>query len=410
MPLSDVACRQAKPREKSYKMGDSGGLYLEITPKGSKLWRMKYRYGGKEKRLALGQYPEVSLADARDGRDKARKLLAEHNDPSLAKQEKKRLAQASAANTFEALALEWHEKNKGNWSPNHASTVLRRLEQDLFPAIGNLPIKEITTPRLAIVIENIEKRGAYDIARRALQYSRAIFAYAQLRGKIDTNPADIKAKDFLAPIKQGHYAAMEAKDLPEFLSKLYSNEARLFISTQLALEMMLLTFVRTSELIKARWDEFDFEKRQWIIPAERMKMNRDHIVPLSKQVLRILEQLKPISEHREFLFPGQRNPKTHMSNGAILMALKRMGYHGIHTGHGFRALAMTTIMEELGYPHEVPDTQLAHAKGDSVRRAYDRTKFLAQRKKMMQEWADYIENISHKNGKLIQGRFSRKVL
>lgn len=405
MALSDVACRTAKPLEKSYKMGDSGGLYLEVMPHGSKLWRLKYRYGGKEKRLALGQYPEVSLAEAREGRDKARKLLAANQDPSLVKQEEKRLAAASAADTFEGLAREWHEKHKAKWSANHAGTVLRRLERDIFPAIGNVPVKDISTPRLAIVIENIEKRGAYETARRALQYSRAVFAYAKLRGKIQVNPADVKAKDFLAPSVRGHYPAMEAKDLPIFLSKLYRNEARLFIQTQLAMELMMLTFVRTNELIQARWREFDFSKKQWIIPGERMKMKKDHIVPLSRQALAILEKMKPLSGHREYVFPGQRDPRSHMSNGAILMALDRMGYRGIHTGHGFRALAMTTIMEELGYPHEVPDIQLAHAKGDDVRRAYDRTKFLPQRKKMMQDWADYIDRLAM-NGEVIVGRFA----
>lgn len=407
MPLSDVACRTAKPREKPYKMSDSGGLYLEVMPHGSKLWRLKYRFGGKEKRLALGQYPETSLVEAREGRDNARKLLAAHQDPSLAKQEAKRLSAASAANTFEGLAREWYEKHKGKWSENHRNTVLRRLERDLFPEIGNLPIKDISTPRLAIVIEKIEKRGAYEMARRSLQYCRAVFAYAKLKGKIEVNPADIKAKDFLAPSERKHYAAMEAKDLPAFLSKLYRNEARLFIQTQLAMEFLLLTFVRTNELIKAKWEEFDLDKKQWVIPGSRMKMGRDHIVPLSRQALDVLEKLKPLTGHREYVFPGQRNPRGHMSNGAILMALDRMGYRGMHTGHGFRALAMTTIMEELGYPYEVPDTQLAHAKGDDVRRAYDRTKFLPQRKKMMQDWADYIERLAN-NGEVVVGRFNKE--
>ncbi len=405
MALSDVTCRTAKPTQKPFKLSDSGGLYLEVMPHGSKLWRLKYRYMGKEKRLALGKYPETTLAEAREGRDKARKLLSAGQDPSLAKQEEKRLAAVSAANTFKAIALEWHEKNKSKWSENHSGTVLRRLEQDMFPEIGNIPIKDISTPRLAIVIEKIEKRGAHEMARRSLQYSRAVFAYAKLRGKIEVNPADIKAKDFLAPAESGHYAAMESKDLPVFLSKLYRNEIRMYPQTQLAMEFMLLTFVRTGELIKARWEEFDFKKKIWTIPGSRMKMGRDHIVPLSKQSLKILEKLKAFNGHREWVFASQREPKNHMSNNAILVALRRMGYAGIHTGHGFRALAMTTIMEELGYQHEIPDTQLAHAKGDSIRRAYDRTKFLPQRTKMMQEWADYVDKMAT-NGKVVSGKFS----
>ena len=406
MALTDTECKGKKPSKKAYKLFDGHGLYLEVMPTGSKLWRLKYRYGGKEKKLALGQYPEVTLGEAREARDKARKLLAAGQDPSLVKQELKRQAFASAADTFEGLAREWHEKHRAKWSANHARTIMRRLEMDIFPSLGNVPVKDISTPRLAIVIENIEKRGAYEMARRSLQYSRAVFAYAKLRGKIEANPADIKAKDFLAPSKRGHFAAMEAKDLPVFLSKLYRNEARLFIQTQLAMELMLLTFVRTNELTKARWVEFDFPKKQWVIPGERMKMGRDHIVPLSSQALAILEKLKPLTGHREYVFPSQRDPRKHMSNGAILMALDRMGYRGIHTGHGFRALAMTTIMEELGYPYEIPDIQLAHAKGDDVRRAYDRTKFLPQRKKMMQDWADYIERLTT-NGEVVIGRFER---
>jgi integrase len=407
MTLSDVACRSIKPREKAFKMSDSLGLYLLITPTGARLWRMKYRFAGKEKTLSLGKYPFVTLQEAREGRDKARKLLAEGHDPSLVKQEQKRFAVVMATETFEALAREWFERHQIKWSKNHAGTVLRRLERDLFPEIGNIPVKSINTPRLAVAIEKIEKRGAYEIARRSLQYARAVFAYAKLRGKIETNPADIKAKDFLVPNARTHYAAMEAKELPVFLSKLYRNEARLFIQTQIAMEFMLLTFVRTNELIKARWSEFDFDKNQWVIPGSRMKMKRDHIVPLSRQALALLEKMKTLTGHREHVFPSQRDPRRHMSNGAILMALDRMGYRGIHTGHGFRALAMTTIMEELGYPFEIPDTQLAHAKGDEVRRAYDRTKFLAQRKTMMQDWADYIEKLT-KNGDVITGRFERE--
>ncbi len=405
MKLTDKACSNAKPREKAYKLSDGGGLYLEVTPQGSKLWRMKYRLHNKEKRLALGKYPEFSLLEAREGREKARKQLREFKDPSLLKQEHKRLAAESAATTFEAIAREWIEKNKTKWSANHAGTVLRRMELDIFPHIGKLPIKEISTPRLVPVIEDIQKRGAHEMARRSLQYCRAIFSYAKIRGKIEINPADIKAKDILVSQKKGNFAAMESNDLPVFLSKLYRNEGRLFLQTQLAMEFMLLTFVRTNELIKARWEEFDFDKKQWIIPGSRMKMGRDHIVPLSRQSLQILEKLKPVSGHRQWVFPSQRNPRNHMSNNAILVALGRMGYRGIHTGHGFRALAMTTLMEELGYQHEIPDTQLAHAKGDEIRRAYDRTKFLPQRKQMMQDWADYIDKLAT-NGDVIVGRFS----
>lgn len=397
MPLSDAACKHLQPREKAYKKGDSLGLYLLVKPNGSKLFQMKYKYAGKEKTLSIGPYPEVSLAEAREKRDAARKMLRdEYKDSSLAKQEAKRLAMLSAAQTFEAVAREWHEKYKNGWSDNHARTVLRRLEAHVFPSIGKLPIKEINAPRIALLIQGIEDKGSYDIPRRALQMCRAVFAYAKLQGKIEHNPADIKAKDILAKYTKTHYAAMESKDLPLFLKKLYGNEARLFRQTQLAIELMMLTFVRTGELIGAKWDEFDFEKARWDIPASRMKMKKSHLVPLATQSIEILEELKHLSGHREHVFPSQREPRRHMSNNTILMALRRMGYQGIHTGHGFRALAMSTILEDLEYPYEVVDVQLAHAKKGDVQAAYNRAKFLKERTRMMQDWADYIDGLVKK--------------
>ena len=211
MPLSDVTCRNAKPKAKAYKLSDSGGLYLEVTATGSKLWRLKYRYLGKEKRLALGKYPEVKLSDAREGRDNAKKLLADHKDPSTVKKEAQQSAVANASNTFEALALTWYNKNKAGWSENHATTVMRRLEWDIFPSLGKLPTNDITTSRLAEVIGDIEKRGANETARRALQYCKNIFSYGQILGKVTNNPASFNAREILSPMKRGQFAAMDAK-------------------------------------------------------------------------------------------------------------------------------------------------------------------------------------------------------
>lgn len=393
MPLTDTACRNAKPLEKQYKLGDTGGLYLLVKTNGSRLWQMKYRFAHKEKTLSLGVYPDVTLAEARDGRDKARKLLAANRDPSLEKQEARRTAYANAANTFEVVARDWHDKNKGGWSQNHSTTVMRRLENDIFPTIGNVPIAEISTPRIADMIEAIEKRGAGEVARRGLQYCRAIFAYAMIKGVVDKNPADVKASDILRPYRKGHFAALESKDLPQFLEKLHSTEVQMFRTTRLAMEMLMLTFVRTSELIEAQWNEFDFEKKVWSIPAKRMKMKRDHLVPLSTRTLEILEELKILNGHRSYIFPSLRDPKSHMSNNAILVALRRMGYGGVHTGHGFRALAMSTLLEELEYPYEVIDLQLAHVKKSDVEAAYNRAKFIKERTKMMQAWADYLHDL-----------------
>lgn len=405
MPLSDVACKNAKPDTKEYKLSDGGGLNLHVMPSGSKLWRMKYRYMGKEKTLSIGPYPEIGLAQARKERDLARGMLANQQDPSVAKQEKKRLLAISASNTFEALARRWHEKNAPTWSPKHSATILHRLECDVFPEIGKMPISDIGTPRIAALIEAVEDRGAAEMARRCLQYCRAVFAYAKIHGLVQHNPADIKASDILSATGRRHHPAMEAKDLPVFLRKLYSNEARLYKPTQIAMEMMMYTFVRTGELIKARWEEFDFERKVWEIPASRMKMKRPHLVPLSNQVIVLLEDLKKFSGNRPYLFPGQRDPKGHMSNNALLVALKRMGYNGIHTGHGFRALALSTIMEELGYPYEIPDVQLAHAKKGDVEAAYNRAKFIKQRTQMMQDWADYIQNV--RNGELVNAKSTK---
>lgn len=407
MPLTDTVCKASKPKDKDYKLTDANGLYLHVMPTGARYWRYKYRYLGKQKVLALGVYPEISLAEAREKHREAHKLVTQGLDPSQEKQNTKRERILNAENTFEVIAREWYDHSKDVWSENHARTILRRLELDVFPMIGRKPIRDISPPMVLEVIRAIEQRSAFEMARRALQMSGQVFRYAIINGKADRDPTqDLKGS--LKPYKKGHYAAMEAKDLPEFLSKLHSNEGRLFPTTQLAIEMMMLTFVRTGELIKAKWDEFDFDEKVWIIPAPRMKMRKDHIVPLSEQVIECLKKLKEINGRWEYVFASQRTPRNHMSNNAILVALDRMGYRGEHTGHGFRALAMSTIKEKLGYRHEVIDRQLAHAHKSQIDAAYDRAQFLDERKKMMQDWADYLDNIGH-NGTVLVGNFKKKL-
>lgn len=404
--LTDKFCKNAKSEIKTKRLFDSAGLYLEVTPTGGKYWRLKYRYGGKEKRLALGVYPAVSLADARTKRDTAKRNLLNGIDPSLAKQEEKRQKSLNTENTFEAVAREWHIHNLERWSKDHGQAILHRLSKNVFPAIGFVPIKELTAPAILQMLRMIEKRGAHEIARRAMQVTGQVIRYAVVTGRAERDPtSDLRGA--LKPFKKGHYAALETNEIPEFLQKLYRNDARLFPLTRLAVELLMLTFVRTSELIEAKWEEFDLNTATWTIPAERMKMRKSHIVPLSKQVLSILNELKLLNSHREYVFPSQADPKKHMSNNTILFALGRMGYRGKATGHGFRALAMSTIKEQLGYRHEVVDRQLAHSHRNSVDAAYDRAKFLDERRKMMQEWADYLE--SALNGKVIQGVFGRKV-
>ena len=396
MKLTEIACKNAKhanPKSKApLKLSDGQGLSLWVMPNGSKYWRMAYRFNDKQKTLALGVYPEISLKEARQKKVEAKDCLAEGKDPSLERKKNKTLEQQNQINTFKAVALEWHEVNKSKWSERYSDGVLTRLETYIFPEIGDYPITEIEPPLLLQTIRKIENRPAIEIAKRQLQKCGEIFRYGIACGKAVRDPsADIK--DALRPQKKEHYAALDFKELPDFIKTLERNEARLYRSTINAVKILMLTFVRTSELINARWDEIDFERKEWVIPAERMKMNKEHVVPLSNQVIQLLKEQKEIAGHWPLVFPSSVRPKQSISNNTILGAIKRMGYQGRMTGHGFRALAMSTIKQELGYRHEVVDRQLAHSPRNKIDAAYDRAMFLEERTKMMQEWADYIDKI-----------------
>lgn len=405
MKLNDKICKNAKPKEKPYKLSDSGGLYLEVTPKGGKLWRLKYRFLNKEKKLCIGSYPVITLAEARDHRENAKKLIINGLDPSTVKQEIKHERIQEASNTFEAIAREWHEYKKPEWSKVNAATTLKRLEKDVFPIIGKYPIKIITHKMLLGLAQTVKERGAHELAKRIIQMSAHIYQYAIVTGRADKNIAS-DLKGLVKSEPKGHFAAIEARDIPQFMADLRSHKARLNRQTYLAVEFMMLTFVRTGEMIGAQWDEFDFEEKMWLVPASRMKMKREHFVPLSSQAIEILQELRELHNHPVYVFPSRTNHNNTMSNNTVLMALDRMGYRGKMTGHGFRALAMSTIMEKLSYRHEVPDAQLAHAKRGDVARAYDRAKFMPDRIKMMQEWADYLDNIAH-GGTVILGKFEK---
>lgn len=393
MPLTDVSCRNAKPIEKAYKLTDSGGLHLLVKPNGGRYWRMKYYFLGKEKLLSFGTYPAVSLAEAREKREQARKQLANEIDPAQIKRAAKQQKLLNNENTFEAVAREWHANRISTWTSGHGINILHRLEKDVFPLLVGRPITEIEAPDILAVLRKVENRGALEIAKRLGQTCGQVFRYAIAIGLVKHNPVP-HLKDALKPMIKGHYAAIDVKELPEFLHTLEHNNARLYTLTRLAIRLMLLTFVRTGELIGAKWSEFDLDEAVWIIPAERMKMRIEHRVPLSTQAVALLRELKSISGTRELLFPNQSRPTDHMSNNTILSALKRLGYKGKMTGHGFRALAMSTIKEKLGYRHEVVDRQLAHAPRNKVDAAYDRAKFLDERKIMMQAWADYLDSLS----------------
>jgi integrase len=392
MKLTAKACTAAKPKDKAYKIFDGGGLYLEIKPQNSKLWRLKYRFLGKEKKLCIGEYPTITLAEARDKREEAKKLLADNLDPSAVKQEIKQEMANEAANTFETIAREWFDMKKAEWSQANTEQTIKRLEKDVFPSIGKYPIKLITHKMLLDLAQSVKERGANELAKRIIQMSVHIFRYAIVTGRAEKNIAE-DLKGIIKVESKNHFSAIEAKELPQFIYDLRNHKAKLNRQTYLAVNFMMLTFVRTGEMIKAEWNEFDFENKTWLIPGSRMKMKKDHIVPLSKQVIEILKELRDFHDHPIYVFPSRINRNNHMSNNTVLMAIKRMGYAGRMTGHGFRALAMSTIMEKLGYRHEVPDAQLAHSKRGDVAKAYDRAKFLDERTKMMQEWADYIDSL-----------------
>lgn len=407
--LTNKDVNNAKPDESPYQLSDGRGMYLVISPTGSKYWRFKYRFLNRERRMALGVYPDVSLADAREKREAARKLVAAGVDPAIAKKDQKRRAILNNANTFEAVAREWHANRSERWQPKHAKTTMRRLEANLFPYLGSRPIADIDAPEVLEVLRRVEKRGAFHSAGNLKQFCGQIFRYGIATGRCHRDhAADLKGA--LKVGKTTHFAALDIKEMPEFLKALENNDARLYDRTRRATRLLMLTLLRTSELIEARWSEIDLENAVWVVPAPRMKMRKEHIVPLSKQALAILEAQKEETGHfnTEWVFPSLHRPQKHMSNNTILFAIGRMGYKKKMTGHGFRALAMSTIKEKLGYRHEVVDRQLAHAPGNKVDRAYDRAKFLDDREKMMQEWADYLDVVA-KSSNVLVGKFQKKV-
>lgn len=365
MHLTNTACKNAKPAEKARKLADGGGLYLEVAPTGSKYWRWKYRFNGKEKRLAFGVYPEVSLSEAREKRDVARKVLAEGKDPGAVKKQEKLVMQIVSENTFENIAREWHETKKGSWAGRHPETVMKKLEGDLFPKLGAKPIIEITAPELLAVIRQIESRGALDMARRALQISGQVFRYAIQTGRAERDPSgDLKGA--LKTVKTKNHAFLREAELPEYLAKLETYDGH--ILTKMALKLVLLTFVRSVELRGARWEEIDFAKKEWRIPAERMKMRGLHIVPLAKQTITLLHEIQQHTGIHEHVFPNQHAPRKMMSENTLLFALYRMGYHSRATAHGFRSTA-STILNEYGFRPDVIERQLAHVERNNVRGA-----------------------------------------
>lgn len=392
MQLTDMACKNAKPKAKPYKIFDGGGLYLEITPTGSKLWRLKYYYLGKEKRLSLGKYPLIRLSDAREDRDAAKRLLAKSIDPAQERQQQKRALARNAVNTFQAVAQEWFEMQQHAITPKHAQMTWRRLERHVFPFLGHRPIAEITPPELLECLRTIEKRGTLEMTKRIKQVCGQVFRYGIQTGKCERDAAaDLKGA--LRPTPTVHFRTLEAKELPAFLKALERNEARLFERTRRAVWFSLYTFCRPGEIRQACWTEIDWDNAQWIIPGEKMKKRRDHIVPLSRQAIDVLRcQFQETGDlATAYVFPSQIRPRDPMSDGTVNLAIKRLGFGDRLVAHGFRALARTILREKLGYDSEVIEKQLAHLTRNPLGEAYDRTQFLDQRRNMMQAWAEYLE-------------------
>lgn len=391
MALTDTAVRNAKPESKPRKLADEKGLFLLIHSNGSKYWRFKYRVGGKEKLLALGVYPDVSLAQARQRRDDARKLLANEVDPGVHKQEAKRAGREMAQNSFEAVGREWYAKYSPNWAASHGDKIIRRLERDIFPWIGNMPLAEITAHVLLTTLRRIENRGALETAHRAHQNCSRIFRYAVATGRAERDPcADLRGA--LPPAKEKHHASITDPIAIGELLRAAEGYRGSFV-TKCALQLAPLFFVRPGELRQAEWREIDLEKAEWRIPGEKMKMRAVHIVPLCKQAVAILRDLHSLTGEGKYVFPGVRTASRPMSENTVNAALRRLGYAKEElTGHGFRSMA-STLLNEHGWNRDAIERQLAHAERDAVRAAYNYAEHLPERRKMMQEWADYLEGL-----------------
>lgn len=372
-------------------MYDAGGLYLEVAPTGGKWWRLKYRFAGKEKRISLGVYPDVSLKEAREKRDAARKHLSNEIDPG----EHRKAAKASNADDgtdgFEVVAREWFVKFSPNWVASHSDKIIRRLERDVFPWLGKRPIGEITAPELLLTIRRVEQRGAVETAHRAMQNCSQVFRYAIATGRAVRDPAgDLRGA--IPPSKGKHHASItDPKAIGALLRAINGYEGSLI--TKCGLQIAPLTFVRPGELRKAEWSEFNLDAAEWRIPAERMKMREQHIVPLSTQAVSLLRELHPLTGHGTYVFPGARTNGRPMSENTINAALRRLGYASDQmTGHGFRSMA-STLLNEQGWNRDAIERQLAHAERDTIRAAYNYAEHLPERRRMMQSWANFLDDL-----------------
>lgn len=407
MPLTDTKIRSAKPGTKPYKLTDFGGLYLEVRPSGAKLWRYRYRIAGKENLFAVGEYgsapPAIGLADARAARDVARALVKQGIHPSHHRQAERLQRNTESSNTFEAVAREWIGQKKDGWSPYYAKQVETFLEDDVFKYIGGLPIKSVTSAHLLEIVKRVEKRGAETVALMIRQHCSAIFRYAVSTLRAGIDPAAALRGAIKRP-KVKHHKPLPPADIPNLLKKLDTWGG--LRATEIAMRLLLLTFVRPGELRGAKWDEFDLDEALWRIPAERMKMREAHVVPLSEQAVALLRELYKVTGTEAHLFPNQRRPKSYMSITTLNRALERLGYQGKFSSHGFRAAA-STLLNEMGWRPDVIERQLAHKERNKVRASYNRAEYMPERAKMMQAWADYLDALAA-GSKVVAGNFGAK--
>ncbi|MGY9371870.1 tyrosine-type recombinase/integrase [Citrobacter pasteurii] len=386
MPLNDMQIRRAKPEAKAYTLGDGLGLSLLIEPNGSKSWRFRYRYAGKPKMISLGVYPTITLADARSRRDEARKIVAEGKNPSEVRKEQKLALQTESENAFEKIAREWHQLKSAKWSAGYASDIMEAFKNDIFPYVGTRSVGEIKPLELLNVLRKIEKRGALEKMRKVRQRCSEVFRYAIATGRAEFNPAaDLSSA--LEVHQSNHFPFLKADEIPDFLSALDSYTGSRLV--QIATKLLMITGVRTIELRAALWLEFDLDNAIWEIPAERMKMRRAHLVPLSTQALNLLNELKRMTGNYRYVFPGRNDPNKPMSEASINQVIKRIGYSGRTTGHGFRH-TLSTILHEQGYESSWIEMQLAHVDKNSIRGTYNHAQYLDKRRDMMQSYSNMI--------------------
>lgn len=402
MPLTDVEIRRSKPKEKCYTLNDGNGLSMLIEPNGAKGWRLRYRFAGKAKMLSLGTYPSVSLADARAKRDEAKKLIAGGINPSDVRKAQKQELANRHENTFEGIAREWYEKRFDRWSASYAEEMIETFEKDVFPLIGSRPIAEIKPMELMAVLSRLNDRGATEKLRKVRQRCGEVWRYAIVTGRAEYNPAPDLVSAF-APHKKTHYAFLKVDEIPEFCKALNTYTGSFLV--KMAMRLQMITGVRPGELRKAEWSEINFDNRTWEIPVEKMKMRRPHIVPLSLQAMNILEQLQPISGQGQFVFPGRIKSSQPMSEMALNVLIRRIGYAGRVTGHGFRH-TMSTILHEQGYNTAWIETQLAHVDKNSIRGTYNHAQYIDGRREMLQWYADYMDALENGDN-VVHGNFKR---